>query len=325
MALRNRFAKAGAAAASVAIAVLATAGPAFAISSGGTASPSNVPTVAVFNGGNYQGDAGTVTVTIPNNTTLTANQGVFAEECNTGPTSQGNCDGLTLVSNDVNGRPMRAGPSGAVTLTFSMFILPTGNSSTAPDVTDPNNPTPQGFDPGSTLTCNSSSPCAIWVGDSTANWPSGYVFDGITEIPNSTPLPTTTTTTVATTTTTVPTTTSTVATTTTTVPTTTTTLATTTTTAATTTTTAATTTTTLATTTTTAATTSTSLATTTTTAPTTTTVPTTLPTTTSTTTPGQGQVPESPSVPALPLAAAGVVGGGFFIYLFLRRRNSRNV
>jgi hypothetical protein len=280
LALRNRIAKAASIGATVVVAAMtAMASPASAT---GIVTPTTVQTSAVFSQSGakaYEGDAGVVTITIPANTTFKAGQPLKWEECNLDPTSQNNCDGLTIQTFD----PGTSGSvipnaDGSVTIEMDLWILPTGNDQTTPDVDDPANTNPNGFDPGSTVTCDngsdsnpqpgqfnpSSGPdaCSIWVGDSTAAWSSNsYVFNGVTPEPNLQALaaPTTTTTTVA------PTTTTTVATTTTTVP-----------------------------------------------------------STTTTTTPSGGQVPESPYVPLLPLAAVGLAGGGL-IALRIRRRRAANI
>jgi hypothetical protein len=224
--------------------------------------------------GQYEGDAAVVTISLGANTVLTHNTGFRVEECNTGATSQNNCDGSTTqTTNAVSGTPYHAGATGTTgTFTVLLWILPTGNATYAPDVDDPANNNPAGFDPGSTVLCYSGQVCSLWVGTSETNWSEGYLIDNLQPEPNTTALtPPTTTTTVA--------------------PTTTTTAATTTTTGATTTTTGATT--------------------------------TTLPTTT-TTVPTQGQVPESPYVPLLPIGAAAIAGAGFLLFRF-RRRHPHNV
>ena len=72
----------------------------------------------------------------------------------------------------------------------SLWILPTGNPATTPDVNDSNNTNPSGFDPNSTITCDANDPCSIWVGDSSAAWSNNsFVFNGLTPEPNTTPLP----------------------------------------------------------------------------------------------------------------------------------------
>ena len=290
MALRNRIARIGAAAATVAIAALTiTAGPAFGQQTSGiNVTPTTVQGAAIFNSGQYSGDAGVITVTVAANTVLKAGQPLRFEECNLNPSSQNDCDGLTIQTSSV-GQTTAVVPNadGSVSFTMYLWILPTGDPSTTPDAGDPTNNNPSGFDSNSTVTCDASDPCTIWVGDDTAHWTSNsYIFNTLTPLPGPATLPTTTTTTAATTTTT----------------------------AATTTTTAATTTTTGATTTTTGAGTTTSV-------PATTT---TVPATTTTTTPTQGQVPESPYVPLLPLGAAGIAGAGFVTYLIFRRKASHS-
>ena len=304
--LARRF---GAVAATLFVVLTAGAVASAQVTTGIAATPTTVQTSAQFSGaGVYEGDAGTLTVTIPANSTLQPGVPLSFEECNLNPTSQGSCDGLTIQLSSVGttGQVIPAA-DGSVTFTMLLWVLPTGYASLTPDVNDPNNNHPQGFDMGSSVSCdNQGDTCAIWVGDDTSNWANhSYVFNGLTAAPNTQPLPATTTTTVA------PTTTTTVA------PTTTTTVAPTTTTTGTgttSTTVAPTTTTTVAptTTTTVAGTTST------TTAPTSTTV---APTTT-TTSPSGGQVPESPYVPLLPIAGAGVAGAGFILYLVRRRKTA---
>jgi hypothetical protein len=225
--------------------------------------------------GQYEGDAAVVTISLGANTILTHNSGFRVEECNTGATAQTNCDGSTTQANNaVSGSPDHAGATGTTgTFTVLLWILPTGNAAYAPDVNDPANNNPSGFDPNSTVLCYSGQVCSLWIGSSETNWATGYLIDNLQPLPNQSALTPPTTTTAASTTTT----------------------------AASTTTTAASTTTTAApTTTTTAATTST------------------LPTTT-TTVPTQGQVPESPYVPLLPIGAAGIAGAGFLFFRFRRR------
>lgn len=51
-------------------------------------------------------------------------------------------------------------------------------------------------------------------------------------------------------------------------------------------------------------------------------VPQTSPPPTTTTSPGQGQVPESPAVPLLPVAGVGITAGGFFMAYLVRRRKA---
>lgn len=244
--------------------------------SGIEVTPTTVQTAAQFSttaAHAYEGDAGTLTVTIPANSILEAGTPLSFEECNLDPTSQSSCDGLTIQLSSV-GQTSQVIPAanGSVTFTMLLWILPTGNPSTTPDVGDPTNNNPSGFDSGSTVTCDASDPCAIWVGDSTSSWSSNsYVFDTITPLPGSSTLPTTTTTTPSTTTTTTASTTST----------------------------------------TTASTTSTTVP---------STTSTTTASTTSTTSPSGGQVPESPYVPLLPIAAGGVAGAGFILYLVRRRK-----
>jgi hypothetical protein len=280
-------------ASSMLIALTALAGPASAQVSpptGSSESPNPVQTSAQFGpastGTLYQGDAGIVSIVLPANSVLTKNATFKVEECNTGANSQANCDIATLQTvNASTEAPLKAGTTGAASFAVDLWVLPTGNATEAPDVNDPNNNNPPGFDPASTVTCWNNQPCALWVGDSTANWSEGYLFDSLTPLTNTTALPPP--------------------------PTTTTTAATTTTTGATTTTTGATTTTTGATTTTTGATTTTTGATTTSVGTTTTTVPT------------QGQVPESPYVPLLPIGAAGIAGAAFLLYRF-RRHQAHN-
>jgi hypothetical protein len=303
LALRKRLIKFGAVAATLGVAALtAFAGAASAqvttgITVTGTGTNSTGPTVqtsavyATSGAMAYEGDAGVITVTIGANSTFKAGQPLRFEECNLDPSSSGACDGGTLqTSTPGSATPVIPNSDGSVTFTMDLWILPTGNAETAPDVDDPHNTNASGFDSGSTVTCDdgfdpspapgsfspvtSPDPCSIWVGDdaSAANWPSNsFVFNSITPLPNLAPLtpPATTTTTAATTTTT------------------------------------------RATTTTTGATTTTSRVTTTTSAGTTTTQP------------SQGQVPESPSVPLLPLAALGLVGGAGFVAYRVRTRPHR--
>jgi hypothetical protein len=293
LALRNQIARIGAAAATVAIAALSLAGPASAQGSTGvTVTPTTVQTSAVFSAAGakaYEGDAGVLTVTVAANTVFEAGQPIEFEECNLDPTSQGACDGLTLQTTNVGGKTaVTPASNGSVTFTMDLWILPTGNSATTPDVTDPNNNNPSGFDNGSTVVCDANDPCSIWIGDDPSNWNSNsYVFDGLTPEPNTTPLPAPTTTTIATTSTTG---------------------ATTSTTGATTSTTGATTSTTGSSTSTTGASTSTTGASTSTTGATTTTQP------------SGGQVPESPYVSLLPVAALGLIGAGFVTYRVRHRR-----
>jgi hypothetical protein len=274
LALRNRIAQIGAAAATVAIAGLTLmAGPASAQQTSGiTVTPTTVQTAAVFaktGAKAYEGDAGVVTVTVAANTVFEANQPIEFEECNLDPTTSTACDELTLQTTSVGSKSIvTPAANGSVSFTMDLWILPTGNSATTPDVTDPANTNPSGFDSGSTVVCDANDPCSIWVGDDPSNWTSNsYVFNGLTPEPNTQPLPTTTTTTAATTSTT-----------------------------------AATTSTTAATTSTTAATTSSTGS------------------TTSTTQPSGGQVPESPYVSLLPVAALGLIGGGFATYRIRHRR-----
>ncbi len=293
MALRNQIAKIGAAAATVALAGLTLmAGPASAQQTSGiSVTPTTVQTAPVFatSGAKaYEGDAGVVTVTIGTNSVFQAGQPIEFEECNLDPTVSTACDELSLQTTSVGSKSIvTPNADGSVTFTMHLWILPTGNSATTPDVTDPSNTNPAGFDSGSTVVCDANDPCSIWVGDDPSNWTANsYVFNGLTPEPNTQPLPTTTTTTIATTSTT----------------------------GATTSTTGATTSTTGATTSTTGATTSTTGATTSTTGPSTTVGSTT------TTSPSGGQVPESPYVSLLPVAALGLIGGGFVTYRIRHRR-----
>ena len=309
MAFRKLVAKFGAVAAAATVAALVSlAAPASAQTplGSGSVTPTTVQTQAVYSAAGthpYAGDAGVITINIPSGeTVLTPGTPLKWEECNANPTKQSNCDGLTIQQYDPGtSTTITPNADGSATIEMNLYILPTGNDGTAPDVDDVSNTNPNGFDPNSTVTCDDGSdpnpspgqfnpstpadPCAIWVGDSTANWSSGFVFSGLTPVPNTTPLvpPTTTSTTAATTSTTA---------------------ATTSTTAATTSTTAATTSTTGATTSTTGATTSTTGATTTTTSP-------------------PPATPESPYVPLLPVGAVVVAGGGFFFYR-LRHRRANN-
>lgn len=288
MSLRNRITKFGAVAATVAFAALtAVAGPAAAqVTSGITATPNPIQTNAIFSSSNaYEGDGGVLTVTIAANSTLLAGQPLKFEECNLNPTSQASCDGLTLQTDNVGGSTqVIPNADGSVTFTMDLWELATGWTPDTYDSTDSYTYNQNGFDNGSTVTCEDAAtngnqnsdagtavPCSIWVGDSTAQWTSNsFVVNNIQPLAaplGEQPPPPTTTTTGATTTTTG------------------------------------------ATTTTTGATTTTSGATT-----------TSVPATTTTTSPTQGQVPESPAVTLLPLAGLGVVGGGFMLFLFRRRR-----
>jgi hypothetical protein len=317
LALRNKIRKFGLMAATVAFAALtAVAGPASAQSvppTGSSVAPNPVTnTAAQFSATEqYLGDAGVITVTIGPNSILQPGVALRFEECNLDPTSLGSCDGSTGQTTDAGGSStVVPAADGSVTFTMYLWELPTGwTPDTYEPTTDAYTYNQPGFDPGSTVTCldaqsdanetggaGTATPCSIWVGDDPSNFANNsIVFNGIQPepAPDGGQPPATTTTTVA------PTTTTTVASTTTTsvAPTTTTTGA---------------------------STTTTSLApTTTTTVPRTTTsvVPTTtVAPTTTTTQPTQGQVPESPSVPLLPLAGLGVIGGGFMLFLLRRRR-----
>ncbi len=297
-------------------ALTAVAGPASAQAvppTGSSVTPNPVTnTAAQFSATEqYLGDAGIITVVIGPNSVLQPGVALRFEECNLNPTSLAACDGSTGQTTNAGGSStVIPAANGSVTFTMYLWELPTGWTPDTYDSSDPYTYNQPGFDPGSTVTCldaqsdanltggaGTATPCSIWVGDDPSNFANNsIVFNGIQPdpAPNGGQPPATTTTTAA------PTTTTTVA------PTTTTTVAPTTTTtgAGTTTTTAAPTTTTTV-----APTTTTILATTTSVAPTTT-----------TTQPTQGQVPESPSVPLLPLAGLGVLGGGFMLFLLRRRR-----
>ena len=193
------------------------------VTSGITVSPNPVQTVAQFaqSGGQaYEGDAGVVTVTIGPNTTFIAGRPLRFEECNLDPTSQSDCDGDTVQTTDaVTGETVTPGADGSVTFKMDLWILPTGNASTTPDVNDPSNTNPSGFDPLSTVYCDANDPCTIWVGNDTSAWSSNsFLANSITPQPAPATFPTTTSTTTTTgptsTTTTSPTTTSTTTTTT---------------------------------------------------------------------------------------------------------------
>lgn len=207
MALRNRIAKFGAVAATAAFAAMTVmAGAASAQQTGGiTVNPNPVQTAAQFapSGAKaYEGDAGVITVSIPANTTFIAGRPLRFEECNYGATSQSSCDGDTIQTTDATtGLTVTPNADGDVTFTMDLWILPTGNASTAPDVSDPNNTNPQGFDPNSTVFCDANDPCDIWVGDDSSDWTANsYLASDITPLPNTTPLPTTTTSTTSATT-----------------------------------------------------------------------------------------------------------------------------
>jgi len=285
------MARVGAVAATAAFAAMAVlAGPASAqTTSDITVTPATVQTSAQFATSGamaYTGDAGVITVSIPDNNTdgiFSPSSPVYFEECNNHPKSQANCDGGTLSNNDTSGNLVYTDASGGVTFTMDLWILPTGNAATTPDVNDPNNTNPNGFDHLSTVNCNSTTPCAIWVGPDPTDFSNGYAFSNLTPLPNTIPLPATTTTTGATSSTTG---------------------ATTSTTGATSSTTGATTSTTGATSSTTGATTSSTGA------------------TTSTTQPSGGQVPESPLVPLLPVGGLGLAGGGLVAYRLRHRRTN---
>ena len=281
MSLRSKSLKLGGLATLLVAVVTASSVASAQLTSGITVTPTTVQTVAQFSPAGakaYTGDAGTITVSMAANTTFKPGFPLSFEECNLDPTAQGSCDGLTLQTTSVGStQPVVPNADGSVTFTMLLWIVPTGNPATTPDVNDSNNTNPSGFDPNSTVTCDANDPCSIWVGDDASNWSANsFVFNGITPLPNTQPLPTTTTTTAPTTTTTAPTTTTTAPTTTT-------------------------------------------SSTTSTTSPTTST---TVPSSTTTTSPGQGQVPESPYVPLLPMAGAGVAGAGFILYLIRRRKTA---
>ena len=194
MKLPKRIAGLGALAGAVTvIALSALAGPASAqVTTGITAAPNPIQTQAVFSPtGQYEGDAGVLTVTVAANSTLLAGTPVVAEECNLDPTSQSSCDGLTLQS-EQPGQSTQVIPNADGSVTFKMYLweLPTGNT---PDTFDTNNNNPGGFDPGSTVSCwdaasdpntapaaGTAQPCSIWIGDSAANWTkNSFVVNGI--------------------------------------------------------------------------------------------------------------------------------------------------
>ena len=299
MAPNKRIRKFGLVAASVVFAALtAVAGPASAQSvppTGSSLTPNPVTnTQAQFSATEqYLGDAGVITVTIGPNTVFAPGEALRFEECDLDPTSGSSCDGSTGQTTDV-GSTSTVVPAADGSVTFTMYLweLPTGSTPDTYDSTDSYTFNQPGFDPGSTVVCDDAQTDANLNSPNpgTAHPCSIWVGDNPSNFTQNSfvfnsiqPEP-----------------------------------------ApdggqppATTTTTAATTTTTAATTTTSAATTTTSAATTTTSAPTTTT---TVAATTTTTTPTQGQVPESPSVPLLPLAGLGAIGGGFMLFLFRRRR-----
>ena len=175
------------------IALSVLAGPASAqVTTGVTAAPNPIQTQAVFSPtGQYEGDAGVLTVTVAANSTLLAGTPVVAEECNLDPTSESSCDGLTLQSEEP-GQSTQVIPNADGSVTFKMYLweLPTGNT---PDTFDTNNSNPGGFDPGSTVSCwdaasdpntapalGTAQPCSIWIGDSAANWTkNSFVVNGI--------------------------------------------------------------------------------------------------------------------------------------------------
>ena len=100
-----------------------------------------------FRGKAYEGDAGVVTVTVAANSVFEAGQPVEWEQCNLNPTTENDCDGLTLQTTDVGSKKaVTPNADGSVTLTMELWVLPTGNASTTPDVGDPHNTNPNGFD-----------------------------------------------------------------------------------------------------------------------------------------------------------------------------------
>jgi hypothetical protein len=297
LALPTRIRKFGLVAATVAFAALtAVAGPASAqVTTGITATPNPVQTESVFSPstGAYEGDAGVLTVTIAANSTFIAGEPLKFEECNNDPTSQNSCDGLTLQQFNVGGSTQVVpSANGSVTFTMDLWELPTGWTPDTYDSSDLATYNQPGFDPSSTVTCedattngnqNTDAGTAVPCSIWVGNDPSNWTSNSfVVDSIQPLPAPDGQEPPPTTTTSVAPTTTTSVAPTTTTV-------------APTTTTTGATTTTVVGTT-------------------------TSVPATTTTTSPTQGQVPESPSVPLLPLAGLGVIGGGFMLFLLRRRR-----
>jgi hypothetical protein len=185
LALRKTIAKVGATATAIAAATFLTAmgGPAaFAQVTSGISytPPSPVQTTAQYNGTKYLGDAGEITITIPASSAssvFTPGSDLTMEQCLNNATSQGQCDGLTVATSNVGITAPIVYLSGAVTLTFDVFILPTGNLSTTPDAPSAGS----GFDPNSTTPCNSTTACSVWVGQDTTNWSqNSYLINGIT-------------------------------------------------------------------------------------------------------------------------------------------------
>ncbi len=174
------------AAAVVFIAVMG--GPATAQQTTGiTLSPTVAQTAAEYSGaGLYEGDAGVVTVSVAANSIFKPSAPLSFEECNLDPTSQADCDQLTMQeSGPAGSAAVVPEADGSVSFTMELWILPTGNALTAPDVDDPDNNNPSGFDHGSSVTCNADDPCSIWVGDDPGTWGSNsFVFNSVTLLPN---------------------------------------------------------------------------------------------------------------------------------------------
>ena len=182
------------------VATAGVVGPASAQETAGiTVSPAVAQTAAAYNGaGLYQGDAAVVTVSVAANTVFKPGAALSFEECNPGPTSQADCDALTLQGTAPGeSAAVVPGADGSVRFTMDLWILPTGNALTAPDVDDPNNKNPAGFDNGSSVTCNADDPCSIWVGDDPDSWvANSFVYNSVVLLPNTlalSPAPGTTT------------------------------------------------------------------------------------------------------------------------------------
>ena len=120
-----------------------------------------------------------------------AGQPVEAEECNWDPTSQAECDGLTLQTTAVGSKTaVTPNADGSLTMIMDLWVLPTGNPSTTPDVGDPHNTNPNGFDDASTVFCDATDPCSIWIGDDPSNWAANsFVFNGLTLLAGPAALP----------------------------------------------------------------------------------------------------------------------------------------
>ena len=142
--------------------------------------------------GAYEGDAGVVSITLP--ATPAREQG---PGCGGGAT-QAQPQLPTATPCSSRQRPLREALSrrlpGALaggTAEVYLWILRTGNVSTAPDVAN-QAVDPQGGNPNSNVTCDASDACDYGSGPTSGAWGNGYVINGLTPLPASASATTTT-------------------------------------------------------------------------------------------------------------------------------------